>query len=175
MLDLENINKEIEKREKSDRLTNSVCQELSWLYTVRDHLEGKCNQASDTSYPRSRTQALNLDMQPADRKQIQLTRSMAEQWASKMQNADGTTGPHWTMEQTNKVMAQKQIGGSPWAFWLALNATYSDMCKVFQKYGINNMDAYVDFAKAFWLEDRDAVGGGGSEKLAAYYDSVVRH
>lgn len=171
MLSLDKINEEIEKREKSDRLTNSVCQELSWLYTVRDHLEGKCAQDHDNTYPRARTQALDLDMYPSDKKAAPLTRYMAEEWASKMQNADGTTGPHWSMEQTNKVMAQKQIGGSPLAFYLALNATYSDLCKVFKKYGINNMDAYVDFALAYWMNDKDAV----KDKLAAYYESVVKH
>lgn len=52
MLSLKQINEEIKKREKSDRLTNSVCQELSWLYTVRDHLEGKRSHAQAVSYPR---------------------------------------------------------------------------------------------------------------------------
>lgn len=170
MLSLEKINEEIDKREKSDRLTNSVCQELSWLYTVRDHLKEKCAQSYTDAYPRARTQALDLDMYPSDKKAAPLTRYIAEEWASKMQNADGTTGPHWSMEQTNKVMAQKQIGGSPLAFYLALNATYSDLCKMFEKYHINNMDAYVDFAKAFWLDDKDSV----PNKLAAYYEYVVK-
>lgn len=171
MLSLEKINEEIKKREESDRLTNSVCQELSWLYTVRDHLEGKCSYTHAKTYPRERTQTLDLDMYPAEKKAAPLTRYMAEEWASKMQNADGTIGPHWNMDQTNKVMAQKQIGGSPLDFYLALNATYSDLCKFFQKYNINNMDAYVDFAKAFWLDDKDAV----PDKLSMYYTYVVKH
>lgn len=100
-----------------------------------------------------------------------LDQHMADEWASKMRNADGTTGPHWNMGQTNTVMAQKEIGGSPIAFYLALNATYSDLCKVFQKYNINNIDAYVDFAKAFWLDDKDAV----PDKLAAYFTYIVQH
>lgn len=37
--------------------------------------------------------------------------------------------------------------------------------------GINNLDAYVDFAKALWLDDEDAV----KDKLASYYSAVVRH
>lgn len=102
-------------------------------------------------------------------------RQMAEEWAAGMENEDGTRGPHWTLEQAKQVMAQKEIGGSPLEFWIALNATYSDLCKMFKKYGINTVDAYVDFAKAFWLNDKDAIGGGGAEKLAAYYDAVVRH
>lgn len=171
MLSLGQINEEIKKREKSDRLTNSVCQELSWLYTVRDHLEGKHSHAQAGAYPKERVQTLDIDMYPAEKKTVPMTRRMAEEWASKMQNADGTSGPRWNMEQTNKVMGQKQIGGSPVDFYLALNATYSDLCRFFQKYNINNMDAYVDFAKVFWLEDKDAV----PDKLAAYYNTVVRH
>lgn len=98
-------------------------------------------------------------------------RQMAEEWASNMENADGTRGPHWTLDQAKQVMAQKEIGGSTLAFWVALNATYSDLCKMFKKYGINTVDAYVDFAKDFWLEDPDAV----PDKLAAYFTYVVKH
>ena len=27
-------------------------------------------------------------------------REMAQEWVQRMKNADGTTGPHWTMEKT---------------------------------------------------------------------------
>lgn len=100
-----------------------------------------------------------------------LTRDMAMEWADSMENEDGTRGPHWPMEQTKQVQAQKGIDGSPLEFWIALNATYSDLCKMFKKYGINTVDAYVDFAKAFWLDDKDAT----KDKLAAYFTYVVKH
>lgn len=100
-----------------------------------------------------------------------MTKEMARDWVDHMENEDGTVGPHWDMEQAKRVMAQKEIDGSPVDFWVALNATYSDLCKVFRKYGISNLDAYVDFAKAFWLDDKDAV----DDKLAAYYEYVVKH
>lgn len=95
----------------------------------------------------------------------------AEEWAQHMQNEDGTTGPHWTLEQTKQVQSQKGIDCEPLEFWLALNATYSDLCKVFKKHGIANIDAYVDFALAFWLNDKDAQ----PDKLARYYEYVVKH
>lgn len=98
-------------------------------------------------------------------------RQMAEEWAANMENEDGTRGPHWTLDQAKQVMAQKEIGGNPLKFWIALNATYSDLCKVFKKYGINTVDAYVDFAKAFWMDDQDAV----DDKLAMYYTYIVKH
>lgn len=100
-----------------------------------------------------------------------LDKETAEKWAQHMQNEDGTTGPHWTLEQTKQVQSQKGIDCEPLEFWLALNATYSDLSKVFKKHGIANIDAYVDFAKAFWLDDKDAQ----PDKLARYYEYVVKH
>ena len=101
-------------------------------------------------------------------------RQMAEEWAANMENEDGTRGPHWTLDQAKQVMAQKEIGGSPIAFNMALNMMYSDYFKVAKKLGVNTVDFYAAMAEAF-LNDKDAVGGGGGEKLAAYYDAVVRH
>lgn len=101
-------------------------------------------------------------------------RQMAEDWAESMENEDGTRGPHWTLEQAKQVMAQKEIGGSPLEFYVALNAMYSDYSKVAKKLGVNTVDFYACMAEAF-LNDKDAVGGGGAEKLAAYYNAVVRH
>lgn len=174
MLSLEKINEEIEKREKSDRLTNSVCQELSWLYTVRDHLEDKCNQHNNTPYQMVKTKPLDLDMYPSEKKAVPLTKYMAEEWMRSLQNDDGTTGPHWTMDQAKQVMAQKEIGGSPIAWWITLNMMYSDYCNVAKKLGVNTVDFYACMAEAF-LNDKDAVGGGGGEKLAGYFAHIVRH
>lgn len=98
-------------------------------------------------------------------------RQMAEEWMNGLENEDGTTGPHWNMSQAETVRNQKGLDVPALEFWVALNATYSDLCKMFKKYGINTMDAYVDFAKAFWLEDEDAV----PDKLAEYFTHVVAH
>lgn len=175
MLSLKKINEEIEKREKSDRLTTSVCQELSWLYTVRDHMQGKCNQSNDATYhQKARTQALDVDMYPSEKKMAPLTRHMADEWMSGLQNDDGTTGPHWDLEKAETVRNQKGIDASSLEFFVTLNMMYSDYCKVAKKLGVNTVDFYACMAEAF-LNDKDAVGGGGGEKLAAYYDAVVRH
>lgn len=101
-------------------------------------------------------------------------RQMAEEWMRGLQNEDGTTGPHWDMGKAETVMAQKEIGGAPLAFWAALNMMYSDYCKVAKKLRVNTVDFYACMAEAF-LNDKDAIGGGGGEKLAAYYDAVARH
>ena len=98
-----------------------------------------------------------------------MTKQMAMEWVKGLENEDGSRGPHWTMEQTNTVMAQKHVEADPIEFFLAMNLTYSDLCKEFQKNGINKIDAYVDFAKAFWLCDKDV-----PDKLSRYYAYLVQ-
>lgn len=90
-------------------------------------------------------------------------------WVEHMENADGTMGPHWTMDQAEKVLSQKQITMHPEAFWAALNMIYSDYCMVAAKMGVNNIDFYADMAMAF-LNDKDAV----PNKLEAYYKHVAK-
>lgn len=100
-----------------------------------------------------------------------LTKETAEEWARSMENEDGTKGPHWTIEQTKQVMAQKGVNCDPWEFFAALNAMYSDYSKVFKKHGVGDkLDFYVEMAKAF-IDDKDAQ----PEKLARYYEYVVKH
>lgn len=100
-----------------------------------------------------------------------LTKDIADTWTREMQNADGTKGAHWTMDQARQVMTQKGLNCDPLEFWVALNATYSDLCESAKKHNVNTVDYYVDTAIALWLKDKDAV----EDKLAAYYEYVVRH
>lgn len=98
-----------------------------------------------------------------------LTEDSAKQWARSMKNEDGTKGAHWTMEQTTKIMKDLKEDFDEIDFWLAMNATYSDLCKEFKKYNIDRPEAYADFAIAFWLCDEDAV----EDKLSAYYEFIT--
>jgi hypothetical protein len=41
MIDLDEINHEIDELEHADETTYRLCERLSWLYTVRDHLAPK--------------------------------------------------------------------------------------------------------------------------------------
>lgn len=102
---------------------------------------------------------------------VPFTRELAQEWVHKMQNADGTTGPHWTMEKTEEARAQRGINCDGLAFWVAMNMVYSDYAKVAEKINANSMDFYAYMAKAF-LDDKDARNQGG-EKLARYYEYVV--
>ena len=92
----------------------------------------------------------------------------AKEWAGRMENEDGTVGPHWTIEQTKQVASQKGITYDPVEFWLCMNMIYSDYFGVAKKLNVNNMDFYVEMSKAF-LGDKDAVPG----KLYSYFEYIV--
>lgn len=99
----------------------------------------------------------------------ELTEEDAKAWVKGMANADGTTGPHWSPEEVKQLVRQKGLSVDFWPFYAALNAEYSDRCKVYEKHGVNKLEFYIDCVKAFWLEDADAV----KHKAAVYYDCIV--
>ena len=92
-----------------------------------------------------------------------LDRRAAEEWVEGMENADGSRGHHWSMEQTEELRLQKGVQCDPVEFWAAMNASYSDLGKMAQKHHLG-ADFWVDYVKAFWFEDADA----GPHKLAMY-------
>ena len=95
-------------------------------------------------------------------------------WAANMQNADGTTGPHWTMEQTTAVAESMGIQEHEiphWAWGVAMNMMYSDYYDVAARYGVNRPEFYADLAKAFLL-DKD--GPGPEKKLMEYYEHIAK-
>lgn len=99
------------------------------------------------------------------------TMDMAEMWMKGLTNEDGSKGPHWTLEQTKQLQAQKHIDCDLAEFWAALNAMYSDYFKVAKKHGIgSNIDFYVDMAKAF-LDDKDA----REDKIGRYFAYIIQH
>lgn len=103
------------------------------------------------------------------------THDDAAAWCALMKNDDGTTGGHWTVDQTTPLAAMAGVsfgdGLSPSDWNVALNMIYSDYFKVAEKHGTNKLDWYADMAKAF-LFDRD--GGGPEKKLSKYYNNVVK-
>lgn len=97
------------------------------------------------------------------------TEETALEWVSRMKNADGSTGPHWTMEQTEQVRKQRSIECDPLKFYVTMNMMYSDYCKAAEKVNANSMDFYVYMTKAF-LDDKDAQ----PDKLARYYHFIAK-
>ena len=104
-------------------------------------------------------------------KMMEFTEDDAKAWTARMKNADGSTGAHWTLDQTTELMQRRGINCNPVKFWVAMNAVYSDLSEVAERHGVGNDEFYADMAKSFWLCDKDAV----EDKLAAYYENVVKH
>lgn len=131
------------------------------------------NYPMDANYPRMEEVGHRTSMATmghAKAADMVLTEEMAHEWMHNLQNTDGSKGPHWTMEQIKQVMSQKGIKADPLELWVAMNASYSDLCALAKKHGINNIDFYLDYSMAFWLQDKDAV----DDKEAAYYMYVTK-
>lgn len=128
------------------------------------------NFRNDASYSEMGHQRGEMMRGGASGEAMKLNEEMAHEWMQNLHNEDGTKGPHWTMEQVKQVMNQRGIKEDPVEFWAALNASYSDLCGVAKKHGVNTMDYYVDYAKAFWFDDKDAKEG----KIARYFHHITK-
>ncbi len=114
------------------------------------------------------------DMEPEDRsahasEHKALTKETALEWTGRMQNEDGTTGPHWSMEQTEQARKQRGIDCDPLAFYVTMNMMYSDYCKAAEKVNASSVDFYAYMARAF-LDDKDAQ----PDKLERYYRCIAK-
>jgi hypothetical protein len=166
MLTVEDIKQAIKELEDGSRLTGQTCEQLVWLYFLKDKMSGQSTKELPSQVYKAR--AVQARTQPVT--SDHLTKELAEAWTAHMENADGTVGPHWTLEQSKQVQAQRGLPGDPVAFWAVINSVYSDYSAVARKYGSDNVNFYADLANA-WLEDSDAVEG----KALAYYENVVSH
>lgn len=99
-----------------------------------------------------------------------LTKETASRWVKGMKNADGSSGPHWTLEQARQIMEQQKAQCDELEFYVALNMMYSDYCKVAKKFNVDITEFYACLAKAF-LEDKDAQ----PDKLMKYYEYITKH
>lgn len=102
------------------------------------------------------------------KKRGKLSREDADEWVESMKNTDGSSGAHWTYEQTEQVRKQHGYDCDPNEFFAALNMVYSDYFKVCKEFNLNSVDFYAKMAHAF-LDDEDAVDG----KIERYYECVV--
>lgn len=97
----------------------------------------------------------------------------ARKAVSKMENEDGTRGPHWTIEEAVALANQHGIRldekFNKYDWYVALNMIYSDYYKVIVSIANSAHNKYfVDFAKA-WLCDKDIDEG----KMWFYYVYVM--
>ena len=91
----------------------------------------------------------------------------AMEWTRKMQNPDGSTGPHFPPPVAEQLRAAHAPKCDKWEFMVALNMMYADYSEVAKKFSADKPEFYVCMAKAF-LEDPDA----GEGKLAKYMEVI---
>lgn len=97
----------------------------------------------------------------------------ARKAVSKMENEDGTRGPHWSIEETTSLASQYGVNlnnrFNRYDWYVALNMIYSDYYRVIMNISnSNNPKHYVEFAKA-WMNDKDIDEG----KMWYYYVYVM--
>lgn len=98
-----------------------------------------------------------------------MNREKAQQWVRKMKNSDGSTGEHWSFDQTYQLMKQRNIDCDPAEFYATMNMLWSDYGKVAEKFGLTGVEFWAELSKAF-LMDKDAEDG----KLMLYYECIVK-
>lgn len=144
MITLDKIRKEIAETLEHGCMTSQCVADLMALYYLEDKLGGSASEHYG-----------HMDMETA------------RDWTRHMHNADGSSGEHWTYEQTSKVLRDKGLDCSPAEFYAAINMMWSDYAKVAEKFGVNTVDFWSAMAAAF-LDDKDAAPG----KLLRYYEAI---
>lgn len=106
---------------------------------------------------------------------LELTKFDMMRWKKMLKNADGTSGPHFEMQDIEHVINKLGIRFDEYSekeFCMTMNMLYSDLCEAERSQVSPEKEAhhYAKLAQA-WLEDDD--GPSGSEKLALYFYCIV--
>ncbi len=79
---------------------------------------------------------------------------LARKAVREMGNVDGTTGEHWTLQQTNSLVASNNLTCNKYDFYYVINMLYSDFSNVIG----NDANIYMKMSVAY-IDDPDAVEG----------------
>lgn len=101
----------------------------------------------------------------------------ARKAVSKMENEDGTRGPHWSIEETTTLANQYGISlgnrFNRYDWFVALNMVYSDYYKVIINItNSNSTKHFVELAKA-WINDKDIDEGNMLEDRIIVQDRGI--
>lgn len=150
----------------------TLCEEpmtaksMEWLIMYHKAYKAMC----DICGQRDHDGAYKVDVSVMDGAPPHFDKKMAMDWTEGMVNADGTTGPYWSMEETDKFHAQYNLTCDKLVWWAVMNSLYSDYCEALRECAASTPEVYVRLAKA-WINDKDAV----PDKAAAYYTYIVEH
>lgn len=163
----------IDEREIALWIKRLETEESSWrnyerlavLYAIRTQLGTTATPDGKSATQRDTLLRWKMDF----------TRTEAEKWAASLVNADGTTGPHWPIEQTSALadsmgITQEQVPA--WCWWITVNMMYADYSEAALHYGIKTVGFFGELAHAF-LFDPD--GPEPVEKLALYYYAIAKN
>lgn len=105
---------------------------------------------------------------------LKLTKADMMQWKKMLQNADGTHGEHYDMEQIMQASEKMNVRFNNFSekeLCMTVNMLYSDYCRLVKKYipPEKELHFFIEMAKAF-LDDED--GPEPSEKLALYFHCI---
>lgn len=129
--DAEAIRKELEKykQAEADRRRAEKEAETDRILTAaaEQALEGK---AFVNDYTRAHFLA---ELKKAIADPANKGRSAAKLFEDMTRDAEGTTGPHWTMEKAEEVRTQMRIQCDPLEWWVAMNMMCSDYVKAAEK------------------------------------------
>ena len=118
---------------------------------------------------------MRRDRRDNNHSKLRLTKADMRDWKQMMENADGTRGPHYDMQQimtaADKIGVQFDGFTEP-ELCITVNMIYSDHCKSIKKYvqGDKMLEFCVEQAVEF-LDDAD--GPEPYEKLLMYYHCIV--
>ena len=118
------------------------------------------------------------DYSHSDHEKIRLTKRDMTEWKRGLENADGTSGEHFMLEQIRNAANAMNLNFRNADYdekdlCLTANMLYSDFCDTLRSVVSKDKEAmiYTRLARDF-LEDEDACVRG-KEKLAAYYYCIV--
>ena len=144
-------------------------REIEWIKTCPATRENmRCYAALLTIRHRIGEDRKEEDHEPHEH---HLTMDDARRWAEKMKNADGSSGPHWTIAQTEQVKRENGMRCNAAEFFAIMSAIYSDCCVALEECGIQRTDTacYAKLARA-WLMDEDAEEG----KAKRHFEFIVK-
>lgn len=153
MITLERVKQEIAELKENGHMTSQNVRDLAALYVVKGKME--CEEYGEKW-------STSWAAVPA------MSRETAEKWTHGMKNADGSTGEHWTYEQTEQVRKRQGIHCDPAEFYATMNMLWSDYGKVAEKFGVNSVEFWAALSEAF-LDDADAV----PDKVEMYHRYVA--
>lgn len=115
------------------------------------------------------------DMGHKRHSELRLTKADLKEWKHMLENADGTRGPHFDMQQIMHVADKLGLDFEDFTeaeFCMAVNMIYSDHCKSIKKYvqGDKALEFCAEQALEF-LDDMD--GPDPATKLMLYYHCIV--